>query len=101
MGLNSAVANMVTCRPGCISERGILELKLSFHSTQGLGWVCHGFSTTGSQQLLEKAPCLVVVDVSRGLGGTPGKLLPTLIPSKYPQGSMSKTEELQFFVVFF
>ena len=28
MGLNSAVADMVTCRPGYTSEREILELKL-------------------------------------------------------------------------
>lgn len=95
MGLNSVVADMMTCSPGYISERGILELKLKdliVHWAQDGCGMALPENWRGSQQLLEKAPCLVVVDGSRSLGRTRKPPL-ILLPSKQPQGSMSQQPE--------
>lgn len=73
MGLNSAVVDMMTCSRGYISERGILELKLKdpiVHWAQDGCGMALLENWRGSQQLLEKALCLVVADGSRSLGGT-------------------------------
>lgn len=72
MGLNSVVGDMVTYKPGCISsERDSgAEIEILVHRTQGGCGMASPETWRGSQQLLEKAPYLVVADGTRGLGGT-------------------------------
>ena len=77
MGLNSAVADMVTCRPGYTSEREILELKLkvlTIHRAQdGCGRISpenwRGLNNCWRKPF-DTAYCLVAADGSRGLGGS-------------------------------